>query len=200
MRISKKLPAFTLIELLISISIFMVFVGVAGGTYTSLVKANKQANDMQKLYGEVRFVLDSLATDIRSGELDFQCISVADRDPWCLQDMVLGIIKKNGTERVLYRFLASTHQLETLHQSRNDTRLLWSGSEWKPLFGASVPIQELSFNVFPTLNPYEQGNAEDDALQFQPAVTIALTAGNFNFQTTYTSRVYGRTLLYETLE
>lgn len=194
---------FTLIELLISISIFMVFVTVAGGTYTSLVKANKRANDMQKLYGELRFVLDTLATDIRSGEIDFQCLSQATQDPQCLATEAteqLAVIKKNGTERVIYRFDKEKHTLSTLHQVRNDPRLLFSSSEWKPLFGDSISIQELSFSVFPKVNPYAEENAGSDDVQFQPAVTIALKAGSFDFRTTYTSRMYGRTLIYDSLQ
>ena len=50
-------PGFTLMEMLISISVFVLFIGLVASSYISLVKANSTANDMQKLYRETRNVL-----------------------------------------------------------------------------------------------------------------------------------------------
>lgn len=194
-KIKKNEMGFTLMELLISISIFMVFLALAAGSYVSLVKANRQANEMQKLYREVRFVFDTLAQEIRGGALDYSCIDNTRLDALCLENQnsdektVLSVLGKDGAARSIYKFDAAHKKLFVMKNANN----------WEELTSANFPLEELHFTISPLQNPYESANAALDAVQIQPAVTIYLTAAGFGFRTTYSSRAYGKQPLYAAL-
>lgn len=183
----KTQKGFTLVELLISISIFMIFFAIAAGSYGSLVKANRAANDMQKIYREVRFVFDTLAQEIRNGSLDYMCIDETKLDPLCLENQfgpekkVLAVLRKDGG-RVLFKF-----------DETNKTMLSRStGNDWQALTTSATPIESLSFSFSPLKNPYESANAGNNDIQRQPSVTIRMKVAGFDFKTTYSSRNYGK--------
>lgn len=189
---------FTLVELLISISIFMIFLALAAGSYTSLVKANRTANDMQKIYREVRFIFDAIATEIHNGNLDYACIDKTKLDPLCLENQfgtegkVLSVLSKNNLSRSLFKFNEPDKKLLALHQERADRNLPWSVNEWQPLASENFPLESLSFSFFPLKDPYEASQAGDDNNQWQPAVGIRMKVAGFEFKTTYSSRTYGK--------
>jgi prepilin-type N-terminal cleavage/methylation domain-containing protein len=186
---------FTLVELLISISIFMVFLALAAGSYGSLVKANRAANDMQKIYREVRFIFDTMAAEIRNGNLDYACINETQLDPLCLENQfskVLSVLGKNNLNRSLFKFDESDKKLLALRQERAAADLPWSVNEWQPLASENFPLESLSFSFFPLKDPYESANAGNSDVQWQPLVTIRIKVAGFDFKTTYSSRTYGK--------
>lgn len=191
---------FTLIEMLISITIFMLFLAILAGSYTSLVSANRSANDNQKLYREVRYVFDTLAQEIHSGEIDYSCIDEAHLDVLCLdnqgkdQKTVLSILHNGRENRSLYKF--ADGKLFTLKQ--NLTPAGWTSlSDWQVMASDALKLENLSFKIFPLQNPYESAYAAKDEIQWQPSVTILLKAGGTEFRTTYGSRMYGKKSIYE---
>lgn len=170
----KSLHAFTLIEMLISISVFMLFLGIVAQAYMSLVTANRKANDMQKTYREVRFVFDTLAQEIRNGAIDYTC-----GDP--LQHTTLCISHPKTGEQFLYKF--------------SDKKLVVKrdAGGFQPVTSDNLKIDDLSFTLFPSQNPYAQAAAGNDAVQWQPEVGIELKTAGYDFKTTYSSRKYGNT-------
>lgn len=66
-------PAFTLVELLVSISIFVIFLGVVSVSYIGIVRSQRQANDVRKMYSDVRSFVSSLEEDMRLGTIDYNC-------------------------------------------------------------------------------------------------------------------------------
>lgn len=191
---------FTLIEMLISITILMLFLGIAASSYTTLVKANQSANSSQKIYREVRHVFDTLAQEIRGGVIDYSCIDLRELDALCLKNQrndtqsVLSILHDGGASRTLYKFANGT--LLALHQTRVAGGWAWENT-WQSFVSDALELDDLTFSVFPLQNPYESANAGNDAVQRQPAVTIKLRAGGHDFRTTYTSRTYGKQSIYE---
>lgn len=189
---------FTLIELLISISIFMIFMTIAAESYTSLVSANRKANDSQKIYREVRFVFDTLADEIRNGTLDYSCIDQNKLDVLCLENQnsdakrILAVLSENGAKRSIFKFNETDKKLLVLRQERGGVELPWSARDWQSLTTENLPLENLSFTFFPLKDPYESANAGDDSAQWQPSVGIAMKVKGFEFQTTYSSRTYGK--------
>ncbi len=72
-KMGKKAPAFTLIELLISISIFMGFMIVASNAYIEIIRAQKTANETRLIYSEMRNFIDLLNNELREGTVDYFC-------------------------------------------------------------------------------------------------------------------------------
>lgn len=185
-----KYSGFTLLEMLISISIFMIFLGIVSGSYTSLVSANRSANDVQKLYHDVRDVFDTISTEIRSGVIDYSCV-----DTLC-------ILHNNGSKRSLFKFDAENKRILVLHQSRIDSESRISSwisddPDWLSLTSEKFPVQNFLFTIFPLKDPYV--NATDDDVQWQPSVTFLLNIDGYVFRTIYSSRSYGSKNIYATL-
>lgn len=202
-KIQEQNSGFTLIEILISISIFMIFLAIAGSSYVTLVSANKSANTTQKTYTEVRFVFDELARAVRGGAIDYSCV---DGENPCLDNLnlttqtVFGALSSDGLARTLFKFDAAKHAVMVLHQTRNASQVLtWAGGTFQPLTSENLKVEDLAFSVSPQKNPYASENAGNDELQRQPAVTISMKVAGTAFRTTYSSRFYGRQSLYENL-
>lgn len=198
--------AFTLIEMLISITIFMIFMGIIAGSYTSLASANRKANESQKLYRDARFVLDTLSAEIHDGVLDYSCFD-ADQpeqpfDPLCIENQNLGeqtiiaILHEKGKARSIFKYDDEKKTLSAMKQSRESVYSQWNLSEWESLTAEKFPLEDFSFSVFPLKNPYESANAANDAAQYQPAVTIKMKAGGYDMRATYSSRSYGKQNIY----
>lgn len=200
----RKSNGYTLVEMLIAISIFMIFLAIVAGSYMSLVSANRKANEAQRAYREVRFVFDSFAGEIRSGMLDYSCIDQEHLDAICLDNQntedkkVLAVLHNYGKERVLFKFKADDKNILMMKQERISTSAAWSGGEWQTLNTEKLTVDNLAFSFFPSKDPYSPSNATLDAVQWQPAVTIKMKANGFDFRTTYSSRVYGNFSIYET--
>ncbi len=69
----KTRNGFTLIELLVSIAIFVMFLGVVSLSYIGIVRSQRQANEVRKMYSDVRSFVESLAEDMRLGTIDYDC-------------------------------------------------------------------------------------------------------------------------------
>ena len=51
---------FTLVEMLIAMSIFVIFITVLMSSYTSLIRAQREANNYRQLYAEAREIFDTI--------------------------------------------------------------------------------------------------------------------------------------------
>lgn len=65
---------FTLIEILVALSIFTIVVTISVGSLLVLVNANSKVQHLEDAVTNVSFVLDSMTRSIRTG-YDFQCAS-----------------------------------------------------------------------------------------------------------------------------
>ncbi len=66
-RRASQTAGFTLVEVLVSMSIFAVVVTMAVGTLIVLMDANAKAQAVQSVINNTSFVLDAMARDIRTG-------------------------------------------------------------------------------------------------------------------------------------
>lgn len=67
-----KEKGFSLIEVLVSLSIFTVVVTISVGSLLVLIDANARARNMQEVMTNITFTLDSMTRDIRTGS-DYFC-------------------------------------------------------------------------------------------------------------------------------
>jgi len=72
-KIRKLRSGFTLMELLVSIVIFMSFLGIVSQSYLNIVTTQRQANEIRKMYSDVRGFVDFLAEEVRLSEIDYGC-------------------------------------------------------------------------------------------------------------------------------
>lgn len=141
---------FTLVEVLVSMSIFTVVVGMAVGTMMVLIDANAKSQNVQQAVSNVSFALDSMSREIRTGTSYYGANNgdpshVADsgtRD--CANCNSMSFIEASdsltgscepGGGRIAYR-----------HNNEAIERRLCNGS-WEPITAPNVLIDEFRITV-----------------------------------------------------
>lgn len=163
--VQKKMSTrgFTLIEMLVSVSIFAIVMVVSVGTLIVLVTSANSAQVLQSISTNLSFALDSMSRNIRTG-YDYHCtnnLSDSGQLPAtarnCPSDAGAdGFVYTDSRtdERVAYRFEENTIQQKV------------GNGSWKTVTSSEVVVEELLFFV--------DGAVEGD--NFQPTVRILLKA------------------------
>lgn len=210
---------FTLIELLISIVIFMIFLGIVSQSYISIVRAQRQANEVRKMYSDVRIAMDFIAEEVRLSSLDYPCYQgtgtncegVVQGTLFAGSTDHLALIRQGGTEKTFVRLDDEGRLVVKKLRREGDDFVPMPGYEtgYVSLTSNSIVFDHLSFSIFPDVNPYSNENIPgtdvpiyaDNGTQFQPKVGVFMSVMNpegssvafdFDFQTTVSSRVYSR--------
>lgn len=185
-----------MVELLVSLALFIVVLTMGIGSLLVLINANAKAQNIQSAVGNVQFALDSMAREIRTGSA-YYCSTSASTNivtgfgstSDCNKGIYLSIIEGgesltsggvNG--RLAYRYNATAHSIE---------RKIGNGS-WYRLTEPGVSIDAMHFNVTNSRPGVQAGSG------LQPNVTIYITGSvagvsgtksSFSIQTTVTQRV-----------
>lgn len=185
---------FSLIELLVSMALFIVVLTIGIGALMVLISSNAKAQNMQAAVSNIQFSLDSMSREIRTG-YSYYCsngtettgdIAVTqDCDKGTYLSLIEGGKSLTGgadNRRIAYRYNSSDQSVE---------RKIGQGA-WVRLTDPNVNVTTLYFNVANSASKENGGNL------LQPNVTIFLsgevdgvekTEASFTLQTTVTSRV-----------
>lgn len=212
---------FTLIEMMVAMGIFVMFIGILISSYTDIVRSNTEANDYRMLYSEARRVFDKLTEEIRKGSVYYDPNLLINPEYNNSNDF-LTLISDNGNRRVKFAFE------EIIDDEgggiENDVKkgnIKFTEEIIDPLFGDSldsypllssgddarqVYLTEFSVFISPAGDSYNPENVYADGLQFQPKVTIFATfemkkrrgdgVWSFDLQTTVSSRSYSQGLIF----
>lgn len=217
--IRNKREGFTLIELMISIFIFVIFLGIVSQSYISIVRTQRSANEVRKMYSDVRTVMDFLSEEIRLSSIDYDCY-VGNVSEYCegvdagtLFDGGtdhLALVRQGGTQKTFIKLDQGSLVVKKLARKGTEYVPIPGYETYRPITSDRVVFDYLNFAIFPDVNPYsndilrETGEPvyANNGTQFQPKVSIFMTISNadevnvpfdFDFQTTVSSRVYSRT-------
>ncbi len=221
LKIFKKQKGFTLIEMMVAMGIFVMFIGILISSYTDIVRSNTEANDYRILYSEARRVFDTLSEEIRKGSVEYlsnASINAPFTDPkYNTSNDSLVLISENGGRKVTFSYeeeadegdiskgnIVFTEEIIDTFSGNppvNSYPLLSSGDVSRQVY-----LTEFSVFVSPVGDPYNPNNVYSDGLQFQPKVTIFATfemkkrkgegVFNFDLQTTVSSRSYSQGLIF----
>jgi len=64
---NKKTKGFTLIEMIVAVSIFIVVVVIAAGALLSVIQANRKAQSIKSVVNNINFAVEGMARSIRVG-------------------------------------------------------------------------------------------------------------------------------------
>jgi prepilin-type N-terminal cleavage/methylation domain-containing protein len=212
---NKCRKGFTLIELLVSMVVFVMIMGIVGSSFTSIVRAQKEANEVRRMYSEVRSFTDLLAEEARLGVVDYQCYTAA-ADPYsgvCPQALgsivngrsnFLALVTKDGLQKTIFKYDATAKKVSMIKYEKTDSGgwgIAPGYTDFRDVMGTAVSVEKLAFAINPDADPYAQANYGINSRQFQPKVTLFMNAKNgqnskspfsLDFQTTISSRVYNR--------
>jgi prepilin-type N-terminal cleavage/methylation domain-containing protein len=169
-----KSSGFSLVEVLVSLTIFTIVVTISVGSLLVLIDANAKSQSMQVVMTNLNFTLDSMTREIRTGEGYFcgahststlptndSAVNPSVQD--CLSGGSAFSFREGGgsglttgltSRRIAYRLT------ETLGLGRIERRL--ADESWIPVTAADVDINELRFVV--------SGTSRND--QLAPSATI----------------------------
>lgn len=188
---------FTLVELLVSIAVFVIFLGVVSNSYVTIVRGQREANVVRRLYAETRSALNIMEEELRLSSIDYNCYgqgvddeeensaNVFDVDSLQCPPQAsiingftdtLALINRARGEKTFLLYDATAQILLMQKFQRNDAGWIpFPGyEEPRPILGTDVAVKKLAFNLFPGVNPYSD---DDDiylnnTVQFQPQVRV----------------------------
>lgn len=184
---------FTLIEMLVAMSIFVIFIGVLISSYTDIVKSQQEANDYRVLYSDARRVFDKLTEEIRGSAVYYP--SESDTDYINVNES-LRLVSLDGQREVVFEYDSGEGELwygEAVKSVGEEYVLVGEGDN-------RVSVSEFNVFVSPVDDPYKEENVFADGIQFQPKVTVFATFEmerrkggspySVDLQTTISSRFY----------
>lgn len=207
---------FTLIELILSILIFTIFITVMMTSFVYLMRAQRDANEMRRIYSEARFLLDQLAQEGRLKTIDYACYESVDATNECgsygpgyLEThkgkvSILALVDPHVKERTLFKVedggLKILRQVWVTDQGWIGDIDAGFGADFETLTAERLEVKNLEFLVTPFKDPL--AFRADGTWQYQPKVTVWLRLSghsqirpdgvNFEVQTTFSSRLYNR--------
>lgn len=210
-----KTPAFTLIEMIIAITVFSIFIGFAVSAFLSFHRADEEALVDRSLVMEGGQVMDTLTTDIKTNKIDYEYYDESSGGSafsstfaftlspgnHVLNQSILALRSPDSLTRTLYVWdsEAKTLTVQKFDMSSGTSAEMDGYPEALPMTSDHVYLNDVNFRIFPDVDPYDAANATDDETAFQPVVTMNLTFAaegrvkdevTLPLQTTVTSRFY----------
>jgi len=218
MKKTKTQKGFTLIEVLVAITIFMIFITSVSSAYLDIARSQREANAVRAVYSEMRYVFDLIGSEVRSKTVDYGCPgSIGGQtatSAGCLElngvskSNYIALVDNQGTERTVFLveddLQDEKKKLYYYKEQKDPETFVWNRAEGFEKGYAEIVLKNIEINNFvfeasPLVDPFDPNNIGCGAIQFQPAVSIYTTirsaneqAGNFelDLQTTISSRVY----------
>lgn len=196
-----KKEGFTLIELLVAMTVFALFISVLASSYLFLTRAQRDTNELRKIYSEGRFIMDELTETARGNKIAYDCYNAVSGDATCggstldatgdfIQGSTLAVMRPDG-KRVVIK-LEDTGVLKKIVQKYNTDTEAWEPSEADGYYGSPD-------NGFQTLN-LEKISVDSAHFEIRPAyvrIFLSLSADsqireeiNFDLQSTISLRTY----------
>jgi prepilin-type N-terminal cleavage/methylation domain-containing protein len=191
---NKKNKGFTLVELMVSVSVFVIIMTISMGSILSIFDANKKSQTIRTVMDNLNFSLEAMTRTIRFGT-NYHCdVTVGDITTPAQRDCTTGassmVVKtSDGVTRVAYKLAEG--RIRRYVGSEID--YISDNTEGYAVTSADVTITDLTFRVVGS-TPYSNGN---DLYQPQAIITVSGFAGikpttksSFSLQTTVSQRMF----------
>lgn len=182
-------PAFTLLEMIIAITVFTIFIGLVIASYLSFHRADQEALATRALILEVEAAMNTLSEAVRENRVDYSVTT---------EPGVLRLVNVDGTEYFIFRW---DPEAERLSLEKVDAEGRPLDGYLSPIFlhGENTRVSFVDFEIFPEKDPYDPAHAAETEVQYQPLVRMSLTFAvpgrvreevSFRLQSSVSSRFY----------
>lgn len=195
-RRSSSRKGFTLIEILVSLSIFMILLGVLMSSFFQLYKSQRAANETRKVVADLRTLVNFVQDEMRTKTIDFCGYENGDVCKLSFdkaQNKII-LVSKDQRERTTITFVSEKVNDQdqgkiTFQRATQDPGKIWLPLPEQVLSLSHAQLHSVSFSLAPMGDTNK--NLQSAAFQMQPSVTLHVTFGNnYYLQTTFSSRVY----------
>jgi len=151
------LRGFTLTEMLVSVSIFLIFTTISLGIYTSTVRAEKKVLSLARVQQEAQFVMEFLAKMIRTSEIDYAAYPGG-----TIPSPTTQFILRNASgDQYVFNYVPATKAV-TVSVNAQPARQISS---------TLISITDLNYYITPATTPYPGGGQPPVG---QPRATIVM--------------------------
>lgn len=187
-QIKKNKLGFTLIEVLVTVAVFVITMTVSSSIFINVNNLQQQTANMAKLQNEGRYVMEKMSKEIRGRELDYDAMNTAINNTTGETDTLIFKPDEFGEIYEIFFDLASNSIKIKINNSDQGVEL--NSSE--------ITVEKMQFIITPISDPY--ADSADITLAAQPRVTIMIVIKNKNvpekyqktlhLQTTISSKIY----------
>lgn len=185
---------FTLLELTISLGIFMIFSTAVISTFLSVTQASTKANLNREQVAESTEVLNYIESIAKENGLDYNYLQTSQQTP---SRQTFAYISPDFLTR--YSFLIECPANGLRPMSNSDFCTIYSNKttrsniiqdfviqngDWVPLHSNNLKIIRFTAQHFPNQDPFTTSEVVTQANQFQPTTHITLNLAR-NYQTDY---------------
>ncbi|PJC38667.1 hypothetical protein CO044_03725, partial [Candidatus Peregrinibacteria bacterium CG_4_9_14_0_2_um_filter_38_9] len=164
---------FTLVETLIALGIFAMFMSVLIGSYAGIVRSLKEANDYRVMYSDARRVFDTVVSEFREGMVDYGNVyygNGCDLEHLSGSSDEIHLVSKDGS---MFTTISKVEKKEK--DSGWDIQVSKGLAKEVILNSPEVNVKAFQVFAYPHLDPYDQKNVFKDSYQFQPFVLVKVT-------------------------
>ncbi|MFA6917469.1 MAG: type II secretion system protein [Candidatus Gracilibacteria bacterium] len=185
----KLQKGFTLIEMMIAMTIFVIFMGVVVQSYLSIVRSQREANEYRVMYSEARYVFDKFSDEVRNAGISYK---QGMTNP--LTELVL--VSPDGGRAVKFEYVNGAISFAEAKMGVDGS---FEVSQGYNLNSDRIKVKEFRLYISPLVDPYKPENVYNSATQYQPKVTLfakfekEVGGGrtlDIDLQTTISSRSY----------
>jgi type II secretory pathway pseudopilin PulG len=174
---------FTLLELVIALGIFMIFMGAIMNSFIAITSAQQKANLSREGISEAKEILNFISVEGREKRIDYFCntglsstnngsqeAEFEARNAFSLscqidlQTTKLVLINNDGLERILISadlIPDSTFiQVSSIKQTRTSIFSNWQEVETIPLHSNRLKVRDFQVKISPTTDPYNLENSQ----------------------------------------
>jgi len=156
MKLKNNKSGFTLIEMLIAVSIFALVLIMATNIYMIINNSQRKVVTLQKIQEDVRFLFEAMAQDIRLSSINYSFYQDSNINIHPLrggeQNSLLALLDQSGNQ-VFYRLGGSGN--DKVQYCSGDCSLLID-ENWQNITPESVEIIDLGVVITPSANPFEE--------------------------------------------
>lgn len=195
--------AFTLMEIVVAMGIFMVASLVVAQIFVNVQRAEQRLRDNQIVATELRYLLDVMSREIRSDKIDYAASGCAGSGPQAiaLSCTTMNLLTGEGVS-VSFSFIPNCFTVSGVNGGCVQIRRGGAGVSWQDITSHALSIDSLTFYATPLTDPFPPNGATASTPDVQPRVTMVLKASSlavrpqervaFYLQTSTTSRTYAR--------
>jgi len=183
----KKLhrQAFTLIEMVISMGIFMIFITAIFSSYIQITNLQRRTNLSRENMAEARELITYITNETKEKAIDYKCYTESSDCPSGFVGNTveeISLVSKDGLNRTIIRKRrdVTTQELYLSSQTQSrqsNTQDLWLSNPEKRLHSPSLKFDSITFQITPNQDPFSDDLSivTNNNLQYQPIIHL-----NFN--------------------
>ncbi len=156
-KLTKNQKGFTLIEMIISVSIFVLVLVIAANIYLVINNTQRKVVTMQRIQSDTRYLFEAIAQEIRLGQINYDFYNNNDIDihPSAADNTVLAVVNRSGNS-VFFKLSSIGDKVQYCEVNEENNCALDDDSLWQNVTPEGVEVEHLRFIITPSADPFSE--------------------------------------------